>query len=166
MRDGHVIEILESGPFDALTDAQADAVRAHAAACAGCRRAYDAARVSSVLLRERAAREFEPPPFFQTRVLAALRERQAEQVWALPRLWKAAGALFASMLATVAALGALTFLAPGSPLSDVPGDEIATEEVYSIEESILAQGGAGDDEMTYDQVLSVVYEPEDDGGAR
>lgn len=168
MRDGHVIEILESGPFDALTDAELNEARAHAAGCAECRRAYDAARLSSLMLRERAALGFEPPPFFQTRVLAALRERQAEQAWALPRLWKAAGAIFASMLATVAALGALTFLAPGSAPSDAPGDEIASEavaeEFYTSGESVLAQ--AGEDEMTYDQVLSVVYEPEDDGGAR
>ena len=163
MRNGHVIEILESGPFDALTDAELGAVRAHAAGCAECRRAYDAARVSSLLLRGRVAESFEPPPFFQTRVLAALRERQAEQAWALPRLWKAAGALFASMLATVAALGALTFLAPGASQPDTT-DEVAVEDVF--EESILAQGGAAEDEMTYDQVLSVVYEPDSDGGAR
>lgn len=164
MRDGHVIEILESGPFDRLAEAELSAVRAHAAGCADCRRAFEAARVSSLLLRERAAREFEPPPFFQTRVLAALRERQAEQVWALPRLWKAAGALFASMVATVATLGALTFLAPGSAVTDAPGGEVASEvspeEFYAAGESVLAQG---DDEMTYDQVLSVVYEPDSDG---
>jgi predicted anti-sigma-YlaC factor YlaD len=165
MRDGHVIEILESGPFDALGESELAAVRAHAERCAECRRAYDAARVSSLLLRERAAETFEPPPFFQTRVMAALRERQAEQAWALPRLWKTAGALFASMLATVAALFALTFLAPGATQSDT-ADETAAEEVYSAEESILAQGGASDEEMTYDQVLSVVYEPEGEGGAR
>ena len=118
------------------------------------------------MLRERAAQSFEPPPFFQTRVLAALRERQAEQAWALPRLWKAAGALFASMVATVAALGALTFLAPVSPPSEATVDEVAVEEAYPVEESILAQGGATDEELTYDQVLSVVYEPNEDGGAR
>ena len=167
MRDEHVIEILESGPFDRLTGAELDEVRAHAAGCAGCRRAFEAARVSSLMLRERAAQAVEPPPFFQTRVLAALRERQAEQLWALPRLWKAAGALFASMVATVATLGALTFLAPGTT-SDAQGDEVAyevtPEEFYSAGETALAQGGG--DEMTYDQVLSVVYEPTDDGGAR
>jgi len=165
MRDGHVIEILESGPFDALGESALAQVRAHAEVCADCRRAYEAARVSSLLLRGRAARGFEPPPFFQTRVLAALRERQAEQVWALPRLWKAAGALFASMVATVATLGALTFLAPGATQPDAPAEEVAAEEVYSVEESILAQGGGADEEMTYDQVLTVVYEP-NDGGAR
>jgi hypothetical protein len=164
MRDGHVIEILESGPFDSLAGSELAEVRAHAEVCADCRRAYDAARVSSLLLRERAAESFEPPPFFQTRVLAALRERQAEQAWALPRLWKSAGALFASMLATVAALGALTFLAPGATQPDA-ADEATAEEVYSAEESILAHGGAGEEELTYDQVLSAVYES-GEGGAR
>jgi hypothetical protein len=167
MKDGHVIEILESGPFDRLTESQLDAARAHAASCDGCRRAFEAARVSSLLLRGRAAREFEPPPFFQTRVLAALRERQAEQAWALPRLWKAAGALFASMIATVAALGALAFLAPGPVATDEPAREevaaeFAPEEFYAAGDSALARGGA-EDEMTYDQVLSVIYEPDADG---
>ncbi|HLL77430.1 MAG TPA: hypothetical protein VK421_19400 [Pyrinomonadaceae bacterium] len=165
MRDGHVIEILESGPFGALDEAKLAEVRAHAESCAGCRRAYEAARVSSLLLRERAEREFEPPPFFQTRVLAALRERQAEQDWALPRLWKAAGALFASMVATVATLGALTFLAPGPTQPEAVAEEVTAEETYSAEESILAQGGGADEEMTYDQVLAAVYESSD-GGAR
>jgi len=164
MRDGHVIEILESGPFDSLRETELNEVRAHAEGCAECRRAYDAARVSSLLLRERAAREFGPTPFFQARVMAALRERQAEQTWALRRLWKTAGALFASMVATVAALGALTFLAPGATQTNA-GEEIAAEEVSSVEESILAQGGAVEEEMTYDQVLSAVYES-NDGGAR
>ena len=163
MGDGHVIEILESGPLDRLAESELDAVRAHAEGCAVCRRAYEAARVSTLLLRERAAHSFEPPPFFQTRVLAALRERQAEQAWALPRLWKAAGALFASMIATVAALGALTFLAPGAPQTDA-ADGVAAEEFYPAEESILAQGGA-DEELSYEQVLAAVYESED-GGAR
>jgi hypothetical protein len=167
MKDGHVIETLESGPFDALGESALAEVRAHAAGCAECRRAYEAARVSSLLLRGRAAREFEPPPFFRTRVLAALRQRQAEQAWALPRLWRAAGALFASMVATVAALGALTFLAPGAGQTGqtgAPDEEAAAEEIYSVEESIPAQGGGAGDEMTYDQVLAAVYEPDD--GAR
>ena len=165
MRDQHIIGILEGAPLTQLGERELSTVRAHAEVCAGCRRAYDAAQVASLLLRERAARTFEPSPFFQTRVLAALRERQAEQVWALPRLWKAAGALFASMVATVATLGALTFLAPGATQPDAPAEEVAAEEVYSVEVSILAQGGGADEEMTYDQVLTVVYEP-NDGGAR
>ncbi len=166
MRDEHVKKLLDGAPLASLGRAELAAVRAHADSCEECRRAFDAARVSGLMLKGRAAEVFEPSPFFQTRVLAALRERQAEQAWALPRLWKAAGALFASMLATVAALGALTFLAPGSPPPDAPADEIAYEEVSPAEESILAQGGGADEEMTYDQVLSVVYEPNEDGGAR
>jgi hypothetical protein len=164
MRDAHIIEILESGPFERLTETELNEVRAHAEVCAGCRRAYTAARVSAVLLRERVAVSFEPPPFFQTRVLAAMRERQAEQAWALPRLWKAAGALFASMLATVAALGALTFLAPGASLPGTSTEEVV-EEVYSEEESILAQVDGADEELSYEQVLYAIYESED-GGAR
>lgn len=162
MRDEHITGILEGAPLGALSEGELGRVRAHAARCEECARAFAAARVSAQMLAARAAETFEPSPFFQTRVLAALRERQAGQAWALPRLWKAAGALFASMLATVAALGALAFLAPGLPPPE-PDESVAE---VSVEESILAQGGATDEEMTYDQVLSVVYEPEDGGGAR
>jgi predicted anti-sigma-YlaC factor YlaD len=113
MRDEHVIATLEGKPFDSLSEGELATVRAHAGECAECRRAFDAARVSSLLLKERAAAVVEPPPFFQTRVLAALRERQAAgEAWSFARLWKSAGALVASMAASVALLAGLTFVAP------------------------------------------------------
>jgi anti-sigma factor RsiW len=170
MKEEHVIAILERGPFGQLSESELSEVRNHAGRCDRCRRDYEAARVSSAMLRERAAApDFEPPPFIQTRVLSALRERRAaEQAWALPRLWKTAGALFASMVATVAALGALTFLAPGATQPDSPDDAAAAaaEVVYAEEESVLAQGDAAGEEMSYEQVLNVLYETEDEGSAR
>jgi hypothetical protein len=160
MRDEHITDILDGGPVAGLGETELARVRAHAARCAACARAYEAARVSQLLLAERAAREFEPPPFFQTRVLAALRERQAAgQAWSLGRLWNAAGALVASMAVTVAALAALTFLAPEAQPG--AGARMASaSDVYSAEELLLA--GGADEEMTDEQVLSSIYESAED----
>ncbi len=89
MKDEHVISILESKPLGALNENDLGLIHAHSALCESCRQACEAAQVSAMLLRERAAENFEPPPFFQTRVLAALRERQtANETWAWSRLWR------------------------------------------------------------------------------
>lgn len=160
MRDEHITDILDSGPVAGLDETELARVRDHAGRCAECARAYEAARVSSLLLVERSAGEFEPPPFFQTRVLAALRERQAAgQAWSLQRLWNAAGALVASMAVTVAALAALTFLAPES--QPAAGTQMASaSDVYSADELLLA--GGADEELTDEQVLSSIYETAED----
>ena len=161
MRDEHITDILDGGPVNGLGETELARVREHAARCAGCARAYEAARVSQLLLAERAGRAFEPPPFFQTRVLAALRERQAAaQAWSFRRLWNAAGALVASMAVTVAALAALTFLAPETQPGAGAQQMASASEVYSAEELLLA--GGADEEMTDEQVLSSIYESADE----
>src|SRR5215217_4627003 len=113
MRDEHIKRMLDEAPLSSLGEAELEGARAHAEGCADCRRAFDAAQVSSSMLKARAAEAFEPSPFFQTRVLAQLRERRAaEEGWTLARLWKSAGLLVSSMAATVAALAVFTFVAP------------------------------------------------------
>ncbi|HEX8355252.1 MAG TPA: hypothetical protein VF611_20270, partial [Pyrinomonadaceae bacterium] len=73
MRDEHIKAMLEAGPLASLGKAELAAARAHAEGCAECGRALEAALASALMLKARAAEEFEPSPFFQTRVLAALR---------------------------------------------------------------------------------------------
>ncbi|HEX3557673.1 MAG TPA: hypothetical protein VHU19_00605 [Pyrinomonadaceae bacterium] len=161
MKDEHIKAILESGAFAALREGELAAMRAHTARCEECRRAFEAARISSLLVRERAAEAFEPPPFFQTRVLAALRERQAEgEAWSFGRLWKAAGALVSSMAATVALLAALTFVVPGQ--QPAVAQELNTaDNAYSPETVILNQTGPAGEQMSYGQVLTTLYGPDD-----
>lgn len=160
MTDKHIIDILESAPFAALSDADLGTVRAHARVCDKCARAYEAARLTSLLVGERAAQTFEPPPFFQTRVLAALRERQAaNQPWTLRRVWKATGALVASMAASVALLASVTFFVPANSLQT---DTASVSYQYPTEEAILAQDVQFDDEMTYGEVLTTIYESEEE----
>src|SRR5215210_729909 len=115
MRDEHIISIIENTPLSGLSESERATIRAHTDQCAECRRALEAAQISQLLLRERAAETIEPSPFFQTRVLAALRERQAaNETSVFKRLWNATGALVSSMAMTVAALVILTVFAPGS----------------------------------------------------
>lgn len=163
MREEHIIDMLESGPLARLSESELASIRAHTAHCDRCSRAFQAARASALLLKERAAETFEPSPFFQTKVLAALRQQQAaKETWSLVRLWRATNALVSSMAATVAALAVLTFLAPGAqPPSGTQED--AASVTSSAEEVFLAQDELPDEEMTYEQVLTTLYESGDEG---
>lgn len=163
MKDIHIISILESSPFDSLSESELATVRAHVVDCEECRRAYQAARISSSLVKERVAAVVEPPPFFETRVMAALRERQASSetvASSLRRLWRATGALVTGMTATVAALAVFTFFAP--QLESTPQGATPAFDAYSAEEVILARGDQPGDDLSYDQVLATIYEAGDD----
>lgn len=152
MKDEHVIEILDSAPFASLAEEQLLVVRTHSQSCVECGNAYRAAVLSSAVIKERVQASIEPSPFFQTRVLAALRERQAtENVPILGRLWKSAGALVSSMAVTTAALAALSFMV-ASPVT--PAYE-QTATAYSAESVLLDQ--ASEEQMSYEQVLSTIY---------
>jgi hypothetical protein len=153
--------MLDEAPLSSLSDGELERARAHADACADCRRAFDAAQVSSVMLKARAAGEFEPSPFFQTRVLAQLRERRAaEEGWTLARLWKSAGLLVSSMAATVAALAVLTFAAPQQ---QVIAQGLPAGEPYTAESVILDESDAGEEQLTDVQVFTTLYESDEEG---
>ena len=158
MKDKHIIELLDSVPFGSMSAEQEMLVSAHVKACEGCRGAYQAAQLADVLLKERASVVVEPSPFFQTKVLAAWRERQAENVPALLRMWRSAGALVSSMAVTTAALAALSFLVPGP---SVPAQETVALNSYSAEGVILDQN-ANDEQLTDEQVLNAIYAEEDE----
>ena len=159
MKDKHIINLLESAPLAELSESDLSQIRAHAGECAGCQQAFEAAQIATLLLKERAAETFEPTPFFHTRVMATLRERQsAKDQWAWNRMWRAAGALASSMVATVAALAVLTFAIP-SQVTTV--SETTALSAYSAEEVILNHGES-DDQVSDGQVLTSLYEAEED----
>ena len=160
MRDEHITRLLDEVPLASLGEAERAALRAHAEKCDECMRAFEAAEAASLMLRARASEEFAPSPFFQTRVLAALRERRAaeESGWTLARLWKSAGLLVSSMAATVAALAVLTFVAP----QQTSAQEAPDGGAYSAESLIFDDASAGDVQMTYGQVLTELYESDED----
>ena len=154
MKDKHIIEILDNASMAALSESELSEVRAHALECGSCRSAYEAARLSAVVLKSRAEVVIEPSPFFQTRVMAALREqREAESVPAFSRLWKSAKVLVSSMALTTAALGVLSFALPATP-------DDQSLSAYSAESVIMGQ--SADEQLTYEQVLSTVYEDDND----
>jgi len=157
MKDKHIIDVLDNNSIASLSEAELGEVQAHARECVSCRDAYEAARLSAIVLQNRAQATIEPSPFFHTRVMAAWREQQAvESVPAMLRLWRSARALVSSMAVTTAALAALSFMLPAqtSPLTD------QTASVLSAESVIMGQGS--DDQVTYDQVLSTIYEDDDE----
>lgn len=163
MRDEHIISMIENTPLSGLSESERANIRAHTDQCAECRRALEAAQISTRLLRERLTETFEPSPFFQTRVLAALRERQAtNETSALKRLWNATGALVSSMAATVAALAILTVFAPGSQPTTGSQEVASTYNSYSAEEVLFDQSDTPADQMSYGQVLSTLYESDED----
>jgi len=156
MKDKHITEILDNASMAALSESELSEVQAHVFECGSCRSAYEAARVSAVVLRSRAQATIEPSPFFHTRVMAAVREqRETDSAPALFRLWKSAKVLVSSLALTTAALGVLSFALP----SATPDDQMLSS-AYSEESVIMGQNA--DDQMTYEQVLSTIYEDDDD----
>lgn len=147
----HVTELLDSVPLASLSETELASIREHSEHCSACRQAFSAAQLSSLILHERAAAAIEPPPFFQTRVMAALREKQMAAVgYSFVRLWKSAQALVYSMAVLVLLLGALTVFQPGFLA--------AGEKTDDPEWTVLAADSGGNDEMSYDQVLSDIYD--------
>jgi hypothetical protein len=161
MKDEHVIGILENNPFVALNRDELAKIEAHALGCEACWKAYEAAQVSAALLHERAREAFEPSAFFQTRVLAELRERQAaNERWVWSRLWRTAGGLASSMVATVATLAILTFVIPGTQISESQNSAPALN-AYSTDAVMFDNGSLPDDQISDSDVLATLYETDD-----
>ena len=158
MNNNHIIELLENRSLTSFNDSDRATIAAHVADCAPCKHAYALAQLSTSLLQERASAVVEPSPFFHTRVLAALRERQNE-VPAYKRLWQSAGALVSTMTATVALLAVFTFVMP----SQTSTAQASVSNGYSAEEVILNQNDLQDEQASDAQVLTTLYAAEESG---
>jgi hypothetical protein len=163
MKENHIIDILNNSPLARLSENEQLTISAHLKNCDACNRAYQAAEISSLLIKEHAAEAEDNSlglnPFFQTRVLAAWREQRAmNSISAFRRLWSASGALVASMAATTAAFAVLTFVVPsGEPASQ----QTAALIPNSAETVVLDQNDS--EQLTEDEALSDLY-ADDDGG--
>ena len=156
MKDKHITEVLDNAALATLSPSELEEIRAHAQDCKPCGSAFAAAQLTALVMKERAQVGIEPSPFFQTRVMAALREQQeVESVPAMWRLWKSARGLVSSMAVTTAALAALSFMisAPATATLDQTATALSAESV------IFDQGG---DELTYEQVLNAIYADDED----
>ncbi|HEX9960002.1 MAG TPA: hypothetical protein VGB00_03665 [Pyrinomonadaceae bacterium] len=156
MKNEHILDILDEKAFGDFDEAERSFIKAHAAQCADCFQAFEAARISSVLMKTRAAASFEPSPFFQTRVLANLREKQAKinPFAAIGRLWKASASLVVMMMTMVVALIALTILAP--KFNVVSGAQVSSFDNYSTDMVIMNERLPGR-EPTNEQVFQIIY---------
>jgi anti-sigma-K factor RskA len=153
----HITEILDNASIAALSKSELSEIRVHALECMSCRDAFEAARLSAVVIKSRVEATIEPSPFFQTRVMAALREQQAvESVPPMLRLWRSAKVLVSTMAVTTAALAVVSFIQPSqtTPVVD------QTASAYSAYSVIMDQNA--DDQMSYEQVLSTIYEDDED----
>ena len=151
MKDRHIIEVVDSVAFASLSQIELEEMKAHTRACASCRSAFDAAQLSSLVIKQRAQVTIEPSPFFHTKVLAALREQQqaADNMPAFMRLWKSASALVSSMAVVTLILGVMTFVAPE------PATAVETAVSLDAAEAVIFD--QGDEQLTYEQVLSTIY---------
>jgi|SRR5882724_7094246 len=164
MKDIHIVDILDNAPLADLSASELRTIEAHAATCADCARAFEAASISALLIKSRTSEAAEHTlnanPFFETRVLAAWREQQASVgAWSFGRLWNATGAIVASMAATTAALAVLTFVAPAN---NATNQQIAAVVPYSAETVVLDQD-QDDNQLTNDQVINAIYADDDEG---
>jgi hypothetical protein len=157
MKNEHITELLDSVPLRSLSETDLIRIREHGEHCQICWNAFNAAQISGLILHERAAATIEPSPFFKTTVMAAIREKQAlASNYSLARLWKSAQALIYSLAAVVILLGALTEWGLPDPAIEANDSEWA----------MLVAGSSTNDEMSYDQVLSDIYDGNDSDGNR
>lgn len=156
MKEHHIIEVIDSVALASLTEMELDEVKSHTRECVSCRTAFEAAQLSALVIKQRAQVKIEPSPFFQTRVMAAWREQQAvESVPAFLRLWKSASALVSTMALATLVLGGLTFVYPDPATA-------LTEQVASADAAEAVIFDQGDEQLTYEQVLSTIYDEGDE----
>jgi len=154
MKDKHITEILDAKAFGELGADELETVRAHAADCASCHRAVEAAQLSSILLTAHAEiPATQPSAFFQSKVLNAIREKQniRRPVAAFWRWWQASYPLVCSMVLVVLTFGALTAFAPKAETEEA----ISSYNLYSTDSVILNQKPPRN--LTTEQALEVIY---------
>ncbi len=164
MKNQHILDLLDAKAFADLSADELKIVVSHRAVCADCARAVQAAQISSVLLRADASESLRVPPFFQTKVLANLRDKQAKvnPLAAFWKVWKASKTLVAAMTATVAVLILLTIFAPQFNQNSSAAAAAANADVfddYSTEMVILNERIPAK-EPTNEQIFQAVYATE------
>src|SRR5215475_4973111 len=168
MRDDHIIRLIEERPPSNLSAAEIERINAHTAQCAECLLAFEAAIVSSRLLRERASATVEPSPFFHTRAMAAIRERgregarersSAPEPFSFWKMWQAARALIASMAAVVVMLTLLTLL---TGRQQAPSGDKYSASSSSVD-LVFEDDSPANDDLTYSQVFTNLYNQEVEG---
>lgn len=164
MPDKHIIRTLEEKPFDSLNGGEIASIESHIAFCGECKSAYDAACVAASLIHARAAERVQVGPFFNVRVMAAIRARRLSPEEApLVRMWRAAGALVSGIAVLLAILVGMTIFSKSTD-SQMELRMAASQNLYSPEYVVLEHGDPDDEELANDQVVSTIYDLEDGDG--
>ncbi|MBA2605691.1 MAG: hypothetical protein H0U96_02340 [Acidobacteria bacterium] len=162
MKNRHIKKIIDQSGFANLSDKDLAVINAHITDCQACRQAFQAARISSVLLRAQSVDNATvPSPFFQAKVLNALREKQnsIKEVGAFLRWWQASAMMIGLMLMLVAVLAALTVVAPFSSAGETQAG-MSNFNLYSTDAVIFNQRLAPD--LTTEQVFQVLDDTKSD----
>ncbi len=151
MRTKHIFDLLDSKPFTELTREEQQQIQTHIETCQACFSAFEASKIASILFKAKHEEIVLPPPYFHTRVLAAVREKSREKIEVLfSRLWRATAPLLISMIAIVILLAAITLISPSS------SENISSADLVSTEMVILNERNPK--ELTNDQVFLMLYE--------
>ena len=163
MRNEHILDILDEKAFGEIGESERNSIENHTAKCSACLQAYQAAKITSLLLKTSVTQNFEPSPFFQKRVMASLREKQAKvsPLFAFARMWKASGTLVAMMITTVFVLVALTVFAPN--YNQVSGATISSADNDSADMVILDEK-IPTKEPSNEQIFQMVYGTDNKSG--
>lgn len=165
MRTNHIVNLLEEQALTSMRSSDLALIHTHTETCADCRLAYESARISNQLLRQRASVVFEPPPFFETRVLAAVREQQQEgESFGLWKIWSSARSLIVSMGVIVVLLTGFTYQAGWN--GDAPQDKndtVATVFEDPTDLMIYGKDSFDDDDISDGQVLFDLYNDDTEG---
>lgn len=156
MKNRHITKIIDQNGLANLTVGDLAIVNSHIADCSACSQAFQAARISSVLLRTQSVGNAPvPSPFFQTKVLKALRKKQnsIKEVGAFLRWWQASAMMIELMLMLVGVLAALTVVAPFSSAGETQAG-MPNFNLYSTDAVIFNQKLAPD--LTTEQVFQVL----------
>jgi predicted anti-sigma-YlaC factor YlaD len=164
MPDNHIVRTLEEKPLDSLNGGDIARIESHISICDECKSAYDAARVAASLIHARAAETVQVGPFFNARVMAAIRaSRLSPEEAPLLRMWRAAGVLVSGIAVLLAILVGMTIFGKG-PDSQIELTMAASQNLYSPEYVVLERGDPEDEELANDQVVSTIYDLEDGDG--
>lgn len=162
MNNQHITEIFAERSLNDLSAAERLTIEDHIAGCASCARAYRAAGIAENLLQARAQTGVEPPPFFKTRVMATIRQRQS-QSFSPATLWQTARAMLASLAVIVALLVAVNLYVGGFTATSEFTETTASNNIYSADWVLLENGDATAG-LTDSEVLTTLYESTGDYG--
>src|SRR4051812_39789553 len=101
MKERHITDLLDAGR-GSLTGEDRIFIERHVAGCESCSADLKNSRIADILVTARSSEIIESSPFFSTRVMAALRERQTQaDPFSLFNLWHTARGLITGMAALV-----------------------------------------------------------------